>query len=207
MELWERQPGEPPKAFEAFKLYRDMGYNRSLNKVRIELNHKSRSRIADWSTRYMWQERLAAYQRELDRIEMIAHKEAVKKAAERQAKAGQEMQALMKFPAKAFMKRIQKRNPETGQMELDMSEFDSLEIDVLFELILRSATATKTAVDIERTALNLPIAKSENDIEIRQAPKVIGKRTAEDEAITDHVQQILARVGSSEDVEPGADGA
>ena len=33
---WERQPTETAKAFYAFTLYRDLGYKRSLAKVRQE---------------------------------------------------------------------------------------------------------------------------------------------------------------------------
>ena len=37
-DLWERQQGESTKAYEAFSIYRDMGYQRSLSKVAEKWN-------------------------------------------------------------------------------------------------------------------------------------------------------------------------
>ena len=64
--LWEQQPGESAKAFEAFAAYRDMGAERSLRKLTQQL-HKNLTTIRDWSVKWNWQERVRAYDRELDR--------------------------------------------------------------------------------------------------------------------------------------------
>lgn len=64
--LWEQQPGESAKAFEAFAAYRDMGTERSIRKVAQQLN-KSNALIARWSKNYEWPDRARAYDRELDR--------------------------------------------------------------------------------------------------------------------------------------------
>jgi hypothetical protein len=44
---WDRQPNESPKAFEAFAIYRDMAYRRSLAAVGWKL-HKSRTLLSRW---------------------------------------------------------------------------------------------------------------------------------------------------------------
>lgn len=65
-EQWEQLAGESRQAWEAFKKYRDMGDDRSLRKVAEELQ-KSETLIGRWSSGMRWQERIAAYERYLDR--------------------------------------------------------------------------------------------------------------------------------------------
>jgi hypothetical protein len=65
-EPWERQPGESPQAYEAFKTYRDQGSNRTTRAVAQELA-KSRSLISRWSANNHWVRRVAQYERDQDR--------------------------------------------------------------------------------------------------------------------------------------------
>lgn len=73
---WERQPKEGEKPFEAFVKYRDMGEKRTLNAVAAELQ-KSYTLIRRWKDTWNWEERVRAYDNELQKQ---AHKQAVKKA-------------------------------------------------------------------------------------------------------------------------------
>jgi hypothetical protein len=59
--LWERQPTDTDKSFEAFCIYRDMGASRSLRDVARKLD-KSLTIIGRWSTDHNWQERISKYQ-------------------------------------------------------------------------------------------------------------------------------------------------
>lgn len=63
---WERQKGESEKAYEAFVIYRDMGAERTITAVGKRLA-KSRNLIDRWSVRWNWQERVLAYDNELQR--------------------------------------------------------------------------------------------------------------------------------------------
>ena len=63
---WERQKGESAQAYEAFAAYRDMGAERSLTKVAQSLN-KTRTLIGRWSSAWNWQERVRAYDNELEK--------------------------------------------------------------------------------------------------------------------------------------------
>jgi hypothetical protein len=65
---WERLPTETSSAFTAFTLYRDMGRERSLDKVGLELSKKAKSRkrartghICVWARDNRWVERARAY--------------------------------------------------------------------------------------------------------------------------------------------------
>lgn len=73
-EIWERQPGESVQAFEAFKVYRDLGLKRSNQEVCKQLS-KSRQLISRWKAAWNWDERVRAYDNALERE---AHKEAIK---------------------------------------------------------------------------------------------------------------------------------
>ena len=77
---WERMEGEGPKAFEAFRVYRDMGPERTITAVGKQLS-KSRNLIDRWKDRWNWAERVRAYDNGLERT---AHQEAVKNVREMQ---------------------------------------------------------------------------------------------------------------------------
>lgn len=63
---WERQKGESEKAFEAFKIYRDMGQNRSITAV-VKKLEKSRTLIDRWKDHWNWKERVRSYDNELEK--------------------------------------------------------------------------------------------------------------------------------------------
>ena len=83
-EPWERQDGETAKAFEAFAIYRDMGPDRSLRKVVQSLN-KNLTTIAEWSSKYDWVNRVAAWDAEQDRIARQQQINDIKKMRKRHA--------------------------------------------------------------------------------------------------------------------------
>lgn len=81
--FWERQPGESAQAFDAFRIYRDLGPDgRSTAKV-AQACGKNVSLINRWSSRNLWQARVAAYDAEQDRIRTAAAARAVAEEAER----------------------------------------------------------------------------------------------------------------------------
>lgn len=64
---WEMQETDTPKSWEAFQVYRDLGKTRSLKKVAEQLQ-KSETIIGRWSGKHNWQERIAAWEVEQDRL-------------------------------------------------------------------------------------------------------------------------------------------
>lgn len=91
---WERQDRETPKAFEAFCVYRDMGTDRSASKVATIVG-KSYSLMQQWSQKYGWVDRAAAWDDEQDRIkreaEQKAQIEAIKEMRKRHTKVAVKM--------------------------------------------------------------------------------------------------------------------
>lgn len=81
-EPWERQKGETSRAYEAFAAYRDLGPNRSQSKTSKKLGKNSRT-IADWSTKYDWVKRAAAWDAEQDRLARQAQIDEIKKMRKR----------------------------------------------------------------------------------------------------------------------------
>lgn len=104
---WERQPKEGEKPFEAFVKYRDMGEKRTLNAVAAELQ-KSYTLIRRWKDTWNWEERVRAYDNELQRQ---AHKTAVKKA---RGMADRHIDLALKMQVKALEK-LEQLSP----MEID----------------------------------------------------------------------------------------
>lgn len=91
VELWERQPGESPKAFAAFCAYRDMNpYLRTQQRVATEKNI-SLSSIANWSVVHDWMKRVEAWDDEMDRQAVARYHEEIDKMHERHIQVSQKV--------------------------------------------------------------------------------------------------------------------
>lgn len=88
-EPWERQTGESVQAFEAFAKYRDMP-DRTIRKVAFDLN-KSVSLIAGWSSKWNWQERVAAWDTLQDEIVRKEQLKAITKMRKNHAELANQM--------------------------------------------------------------------------------------------------------------------
>ena len=75
---WNRQKDESEQAYAAFLIYRDMGANRSTEKVRQECG-KNKRLIERWSSRWKWVERCRAWDNQLQEA---AYAQAVKRVRE-----------------------------------------------------------------------------------------------------------------------------
>lgn len=87
---WERQPDEGIKPYEAFNCYLLMGDERSFPKVSHELK-KSVSLLARWSSKYHWQDRVAAYDEEQMRLARIEQQKEIAEMRKRHAKLASSM--------------------------------------------------------------------------------------------------------------------
>ena len=69
--LWERQPKETEQAWAAFLAYRDLEPPRTVTAVAENLS-KSRQLITTWKSRWFWDERVRAYDNEVQK-QALAH--------------------------------------------------------------------------------------------------------------------------------------
>jgi hypothetical protein len=96
---YERQPSESDRAFAAFCCYRDLGPKRSVDEVgkRLYGGHLGRKRgatgrLQEWSSKWHWRERAAAWDAHLDCQTREAQERARKEMGERHAKVAVALQ-------------------------------------------------------------------------------------------------------------------
>jgi hypothetical protein len=68
---WDQAGGESAKAFHAFTIFRDLGWDRSVKKV-IEKEEKTQSLIYRWSVSHRWRERAQAWDEFQDQLSQAA---------------------------------------------------------------------------------------------------------------------------------------
>lgn len=142
---WERQPGETPKAFEAFDLYCKLGEERSVRKVAQKLT-KSDTIIKRWSSQWNWVNRARDYDNELKRRELQTQKKAYQDMQKRQIGMAIQLQkkafeALQKLPVdkmtakdiKEFMKlgaALERANMDMAAAEQNRDADEDTMIDI-----------------------------------------------------------------------------
>ena len=89
IKAWYRLPGESSAAYEAFKMYLETP-ERSLTKVEQKLN-KKRGQLGNWSSKYNWVDRAAAYDSSIVEQERRLKIKQRKKDLETQHKLGLKM--------------------------------------------------------------------------------------------------------------------
>lgn len=99
---WEREEGESDPAWQAFRIYRDLGLVRSTAKVRDEVKKNLRL-IHRWSSAHHWRERVEAWDCEQDRVIRAENLLAIRTMQRRHATAGRFMmsrglQRLQRIP-------------------------------------------------------------------------------------------------------------
>lgn len=133
---YERQEGETDKAFEAFVIYRDLGTDRSLVKVREKLG-KSATLIERWSSRNNWVERVQSYDVEMDRKSLLQEEKKRKDMAKRHANY-----------ATVFQQKVLERLQNLNPAELSTSDMIRwFEISVKIERLSRGESTDITSLE------------------------------------------------------------
>lgn len=91
--LWERQPKESEQAWEAFLSYRDMEPPRTVHAVCEKLS-KSRQLITRWKSAWFWEDRVRAYDNELQKEALAKAIKERQKMNERHVTIGMRLQKL-----------------------------------------------------------------------------------------------------------------
>lgn len=121
-ELWERQPGETPKAYEAFCVYRDLGASRSMRETAEKLG-KSQGLMEGWSVTHEWGKRALAWDSEQDRIARKAQLDEIVKMRKRHARIAEK--ALDKVSA--ALEKVQEENMSNSDIARLMDVASKLE--------------------------------------------------------------------------------
>lgn len=118
---WEQLPNEGDKPFEAFKLYRELGTNRSYREVAERLQ-KSETIIGRWGRNYHWGDRIRAWENEVERQ---ASQKLIKDIANMRAR--QAKQALtMQLKGMQFIKNLNFDEKQGEVSDVKLSEIVQL---------------------------------------------------------------------------------
>ena len=152
---WERQPNEPIMLFEAFVRYRDMGRERTIAKVALELN-RSRKMLAPHSAKWKWGDRTKAWIDELDRIKRETTIREIQEMAKRHAQQAMIHQRITMIPAEMLTKKLQNKE--------ESDKFNKMTTDKLYALALDAANTFTKVVDVERKSRGEATEISKQDI-------------------------------------------
>lgn len=92
--VWERLPGETPRAYAAFVAYRELGPTRSVRKLVQSGDERASNtrQLQMWSAEHAWPARAAAYDDQVAREAYEADVEAVRQMRARHAQAAVSLQ-------------------------------------------------------------------------------------------------------------------
>jgi len=138
---WGQLEKETTPAWEAFRLYRDLGPRRSLRIASSEVG-KSLGLLSRWSSRHKWVERCAAWDLEQEELRRGARVKAIDDANERHGKLAR---ALLGKAAAELGAHVKNR---CGHCGMSPTKFTAAQL----------STALKAGVEVERLSLGLATA-------------------------------------------------
>lgn len=143
---------ETGKAYEGFRVYRDMGPGRSLSKAAAELG-KSVRLLKKWSTKHGWVKRAEAFDEHMERHsqQVVERKlEDLNHAHLDMAKSARES---VMVPLYALLKRIEKVN-EDGDFSSD--DFENIPVEKLINIARPYVKLALDVIKLERLLYGLP---------------------------------------------------
>lgn len=149
---WEKTETETSKAYEGFRVYRDMGPGRSLSQVADELG-KSLRLLKKWSSQHSWVKRAEAYDEHMERHsqQVVERKlEDLNQAHLDMAKSARES---VMVPLNALLKRIEKVN-EDGNFSSE--DFENIPVEKLINIARPYVKLALDVIKLERLLYGLP---------------------------------------------------
>lgn len=155
---WEKLPQESSKQFLAFTLYRDLSSNRSIQKVaqqRAESGPHT-SKLKEWSVKYGWVERAAAYDEHLDEIKRSGKEKEIRELAAQNSIEIQRMNIRHTLEAQLL------QNKAIEKLEsLNIDDMKPQDIVKFYD----------TAVKIERLSRGMPTENIKQEQELTEVEK------------------------------------
>lgn len=140
---WERQPGEPDRAWAAFQIFRDAGEDRQIG---LALGGRDPKQGSRWAYQWQWRQRVEAYDRHLDAIRVRGKRREVERMVERHASLANGALGALQQPVAEVIRRIQDKSFSAAKM----SDKE------LLQFIRQSAAAIKELVAVERVSRGVP---------------------------------------------------
>lgn len=166
LDPWDRQSGEPSKAYAVFCVYRDLGVRRSLRLAckQFYLSDYTTYKLRycqEWSRHWEWVRRVAAWDAHLDRESRIVQAESVREMNRRYANA-----------ARALLgKAVQ------GLQRIRPDEMDATEVARLMEL----ANKIERLCHGEATEHHKQDVKAEGSVVLEVVERIVPVRSVEPE--------------------------
>lgn len=203
--LWERQPGEPSKAYHAFAHYRDLGPTRSSSKAYrahkqdcdkqpVAPDHDATKRWQIWSAQFGWVERASVWDADVDRQARDRSSKVQIEARERHARLAQGALTALSVPIRATLDAL----AQASTMQALVSRIQSSPDELLSAIgvITRAAQAMPGLILQERLALGLTTESVQID---DQRSESLSNRIVADSEATDLAIALLHRLsGASE---------
>ena len=105
---WERQPEETNKAWNAFRIYRDLDpAERSVQKVADSLTVTSTRHLRDWCSKFEWVSRAGQYDAHMDELKRNQRERERLAASERRIQLAKNMQLVGGAKIQEIGKKIQ----------------------------------------------------------------------------------------------------
>lgn len=155
--LWEKQEDETPRAFSAFKAYRDLHASiRSLRKAVIVIygvvTAGKLRQFGKWSSRYSWVIRSTAWDEEKDKLERLASTNQITDAKSRHLAVAKALQGI----AIEKLKEIKAKDVTSVEMMLKIIDQSyKMEREVLG---MNDITITETEMEAEELSMIVDIS-------------------------------------------------
>lgn len=144
--IWTRLQNETSKAFQAFEIYRDMGHDRSIQKVGERLA-KNPVALARLSKKYDWVKRANAFDAHVGELKARDMAKDIIEMKRRQALQAQSFQEIALLPLNEMMDRVAGKT--SYYFDEDLTKLDTT---ALVEFILKCFKMYKEAAKIECSA-------------------------------------------------------
>ncbi len=161
VEVWERQPGESPKAYRAFCTYRDLGIDRTLAKAAALLGNDPKW-FEQLSSRHKWVNRCKAYDQHIDHLLLTKMEQDAIKVKRASLTASMKMVAL-------------------GLQRLDTMDASELTTREAKEYIRNAVAIVQVLFGESETAQNQILEMPNDNDVVVYLPEIERKETQDDE--------------------------
>lgn len=198
---WARQPRESAKSYHAFRIFLDMGDDRSrpeaLRRYATETGVKSAGN--SWPKKHRWEERALAFDNYMTSIEVATHKKQRIRAATRHAKQAAEIQEVLMLPMQKLRERL--RDALSGD-ESALTMFDTMEDDQLAKVARSFTSDLPTWQKAERDALSSTSDTVVPRAELKAKGEIVRQILAADPSVRALMEAVTFSVEVSETVDP-----